>query len=120
MSNNEQWISVCNTDDLVENSGVCALVNGEQVALFKLVHGEQEQILAISNYDPFGKANVLYRGLLCSVSSDDAAVRFAVASPLYKQRFCLTTGECIDDPEASVSVFPARIVDQTVQLSVAS
>jgi nitrite reductase (NADH) small subunit len=120
MSSNENWVSICQTNDLVDNSGVCALVNGEQVALFKLAQGEQEQVLAISNFDPIGKANVLYRGLICSVSGEDTPLRYVVASPLYKQRFCLTTGECIDDPEQSVSVFPARIVDEMVQLSVAS
>jgi len=118
MSTNENWISICPEADLVDNSGICALVDGKQVALFKLCIGDQEQVLAISNWDPFGEANVLYRGLVGSYSEQDSLVRYFVASPLYKQRFCLTTGECLDDDSASVSVFPARVVNGTVQLDV--
>ncbi|MBT4600161.1 MAG: nitrite reductase small subunit, partial [Methylococcales bacterium] len=29
-----QWIDVCSADDLQPNSGVCALVNNQQVAIF--------------------------------------------------------------------------------------
>ncbi len=29
-----QWIDVCSVDDLQPDSGVCALVEGEQVAIF--------------------------------------------------------------------------------------
>lgn len=119
MTSTEQWIPVCHVSDLVDNSGVCALVNSQQVALFKLTQSGEEQVLAISNWDPIGKANVLYRGLLCSVSSAESQPRIAVASPLYKQRFCLTTGECLDDPKASVTIYPARIVDERVELSMA-
>jgi nitrite reductase (NADH) small subunit len=120
MSSNENWISICELNDLVDNSGVCALVDEQQVALFKLRIAEQDHVMAISNWDPVGQANVLYRGLTACVSQEERGVRYVVASPLYKQRYCLTTGECIDNPELAVSVFPARIVDNTVQLDIAS
>lgn len=109
------WITVCKLDDLVENSGVCALVNGQQVALFQLGKSDDNKVYAISNWDPIGKANVLYRGLLAS--HDDKIV---VASPLYKQRFCLESGACLDDPEQQVSVYQTRVVDDTIQLGFAS
>ncbi|MFT5717413.1 MAG: nitrite reductase (NADH) small subunit, partial [Oleiphilaceae bacterium] len=54
---------VCSKNDLVENSGVCALINGEQIAIFYLPKSEQK-VFAISNWDPFGKANVLSRGIV--------------------------------------------------------
>jgi len=59
-----QWHYVCETNDLVTNSGVCALVDSQQVAIFSLKINGETQVFAISNYDPIGKANVLYRGLL--------------------------------------------------------
>jgi len=120
MSSNENWISICDLNDLVDNSGVCALVDEQQIALFKLRIAEQDHVMAISNWDPVGHANVLYRGLTASVTEAERGVRYVVASPLYKQRYCLTTGECLDNPELAVSVFPTRIVDNTVQLAIAN
>ena len=48
------WIKVCSVDDLVDNSGVCALIEDKQVALFKLKGADE--VYAISNWDPLGKA----------------------------------------------------------------
>ncbi|MEA3125826.1 MAG: nitrite reductase small subunit, partial [Caballeronia sp.] len=33
------WVPVCALDDIVPNTGVCALINGEQVAVFHLSDG---------------------------------------------------------------------------------
>lgn len=34
--NEQQWITVCNESDLTPDTGLCALHQGEQVAIFKL------------------------------------------------------------------------------------
>lgn len=65
-------------------TGVCALVNGQQVAVFR--PGEDEQVFAISNTDPFARSNVLSRGLIAEHKGG-----LWVASPLKKQRFNLAT-----------------------------
>jgi len=101
---------VCSKNDLVENSGVCALVNGEQIAIFYLPKSEQ-QVFAISNWDPIGKANVLSRGIV-----GDLEGKFVVASPLYKQHFDLTSGECLEDETASVKIFPISLEDNKIIL----
>ncbi len=113
MSDSGNWVTVCGSDDLVNNSGVCALVNEQQVALFKICSANDEKVYAINNWDPIGKANVLYRGLVGSIQD-----KTVVASPLYKQRFCLSSGQCMDDILHQVHVYPARIVDQQVQLQI--
>ena len=59
MTTSNNWITVCNVDDLVDNSGVCALVQDQQVAIFKISSANDEQVAAVSNWDPIGKANVL-------------------------------------------------------------
>lgn len=111
MTNSTSWTAVCSTDDLVDNSGVCALIEGQQIAIFKVCLNGLEQLFAISNWDPIGLANVLYRGLLCSVAD-----KTVVASPLYKQRFCLLSGLCIDDEKQKVQVYPIRLQGQQVLL----
>lgn len=111
MSISNNWITVCSDADLVANSGVCALLNEQQIALFKVKTVAGEQVFAVSNWDPIGKANVLYRGLLGSV--EDIKV---IISPLYKQRYCLTSGQCLEDEALKLRVYPVRIEQDQVQL----
>ena len=95
-----RWSDVCSYEDLVPGRGVCALVGGVQVALFRTAEGE---LHALSNFDPCGGAYVLSRGILgCRAGVP------TVASPMFKQVFDLRTGACLDDPARSVPVFPAR------------
>ena len=93
---------VCALTDIAPNTGVCALYEGEQVALFRI--GDTEQVFAISNYDPIGKANVLSRGITGTLGE-----RIVVASPLYKQHFDLQTGECLEDAEQSVKTYSVTL-----------
>lgn len=105
-----EWVTVCSKDDLIPDSGLCALVNGQQIALF--FSKRLDEVFAIGNYDPIGKANVLSRGIIGSIGDD-----VVVASPLYKQHFNLRTGECIDNTEYKVPAYPVQIVDGQVQVS---
>jgi nitrite reductase (NADH) small subunit len=110
-SKDKQWVTVCNTDDLVNDSGICALLNDtEQVAIFKLPNSE-EQIFAIGNFDPIGKANVISRGIVGCIGGEPV-----VASPLYKQHFSLKTGRCLQEEQISLNTFPVRIEQTDVQV----
>ena len=64
------------------------------------VFGDGEQVFAVSNFDPFGKANVLSRGIIGSIGE-----QLVVASPLYKQHFDLQTGACLEDDSVSLKTF---------------
>ena len=101
---------ICQKSDLVENSGVCALINDEQVALFYLPQSDKK-IFAISNWDPIGKANVLSRGILGDIKGT-----IVVASPLYKQHFNLETGVCIEDETIKLKTYPVFIEGDTVKI----
>lgn len=101
--------SVCKIDDLIPNTGACALVNGRQVALFRIVTAEEELFFAVSNFDPFSQANVLSRGIVGSIGGD-----FVVASPIYKQRFNLATGECLDDDAVRLDTWPVHCKDGNI------
>lgn len=104
----DNWVAVCNLDDIVPNTGVCALLNNEQIAVFH-VHDGGPRVFAIDNYDRNSEASVLSRGLVGSLGE-----RIVVASPIYKQHFDLQTGECLEAPANSVGTYPARIADGKV------
>lgn len=93
-----QWFPVCKFKDLASQEGICALVDGQQVAIFYLP--EEQQLFAIGNWDPIGKANILSRGIIGDINGE-----LVVASPLYKQHFSLKTGKCLEDETVSVPVY---------------
>ena len=95
------WVAVCKLIDIVPDTGVCALVGGHQVAVFRLA---DDSVHAIDNLDPFSKANVLSRGIVGDLKGE-----LVVASPIYKQHFNLVTGQCLEDAEVRVAVYPARV-----------
>src|SRR5262245_15663608 len=97
------WIAVCRLDDIVPNSGVCALVGGEQIAVFRL---DDDSLYAIGNHDPFSRANVLARGIVGDLKGE-----LVVASPVYKQHFSLLSGRCLEDATARIPVYRARVED---------
>ncbi|WP_371194789.1 nitrite reductase small subunit NirD [Glaciecola sp. SC05] len=109
-----EWQNVCTLSDLIPNSGVCALVEGLQIAIFWVASKEQQacSLYGISNFDPIGKANVICRGIIGSIGDEPV-----VASPLYKQHFSLITGQCIEAPEHSLRIFAVRLVNTNVQIS---
>ena len=103
------WISVCEYQDLLPDTGLCALVNRQQIALFN--SRRLNEVFAVSNFDPVGEANVLSRGIIGSIGSE-----VVVASPLYKDHFNLRTGKCLEKPEYTISVYPVRVEDGLVQV----
>jgi nitrite reductase (NADH) small subunit len=104
----DQWTPVCSLDQILPDTGVCALVKGEQVAVFRVGEGA-DRVFAIANLDPNSGASVLARGLVGSIGE-----RIVVASPIYKQHFDLRTGECLEAPAHSVGTYPVRVDDGKV------
>ena len=96
------WVPVCELDDLLTNVGVCAKVADKQVAIFKVAEGDSFNLYAIDNHDPFSKANVLSRGIVGDLKGHNV-----VASPIYKQHFCLDTGKCLED-DIQIPVYKIR------------
>jgi len=103
-----QWVAVCRLDDIVPNTGVCALVGGRQVAVFRL---DDDRVYALDNQDPFSRANVLSRGIVGDLKGE-----LVVASPVYKQHFSLVTGRCIEDDTVSVPVYGASVQGEHVMV----
>jgi nitrite reductase (NADH) small subunit len=102
------WHDVCALDDLTPDSGVAALVDGQQIAIVRVGPGtgDDQEIYAVGNFDPFSHAFVIARGIV----GDRGGVP-KIASPIFKQSFDLRTGQCLDDPEVRLPTYPARVRD---------
>lgn len=111
-----QWTAVCAAGDIVPDTGVCALIDGVHVAVFRIGgndgDGDGEQFFAIDNVDPKSGASVLSRGLVGNLGD-----RIVVASPIYKNHFDLRTGECLESPEHSVRAHAVRVEAGGVQVA---
>ena len=103
------WVDVCDIDLLIPDRGVAAMVGPYQVAVFMVATGE---LFALSNFDPFSSTFVLSRGIVGSKGD-----RLKVASPIYKQNFDLTTGQCLDNPDVTVPTFEVRNAAGRVQVA---
>lgn len=112
MTKQTEWFDLCSINDLVDNSGVCALFKEQQIALFYLP--TKQKVYAVGQYDPFGNANVMSRGIIGSKQG-----QLFVASPLYKQHFLLEDGSCLEDETVSLPVWKTQIINERVMIHTA-
>jgi NAD(P)H-dependent nitrite reductase large subunit/NAD(P)H-dependent nitrite reductase small subunit len=107
----QAWASICDLSDVWPDTGVCALAAGRQIAIFRV----EDTVYATDNRDPASGASVLSRGIVGDIRGE-----LVVASPLYKHHYSLTTGRCLEDPEKSVNVYPARVAEGRVCVNIAA
>lgn len=100
---------VCTLQDLTPELGVPALINGEQVAIFRL---KNDSVYAVSRFDPFSQANVLDRGITGHLKGFDV-----IASPMYKQHFVLQTGVCLEDEAVSLKTYAVKLEGSDVLIA---
>lgn len=103
------WYDVCAISDVLPGTGVAALLGRHQIAIVRGCDGRS--VYAISNYDPFSHAFVLARGIV-----GDRGNVPKIASPIFKQNFDLTTGQCLDDPSVRLPVYPVRVTRGRVEV----
>ena len=104
------WVDICASEDLLPLLGARALVNDQQVALFRV----KDAIYALDAIDPFSKAAVLSRGIV-----GDLQGQVVVASPIYKQHFNLETGTCLEDTSVKLKTYAVREADGRVFIQAA-
>lgn len=100
------WVRVCSLDDLEIERGRAALLEGTQIAIFRLHNGH---VHAVQNLDPYSGAHVMSRGIVGTRGEVST-----VAGPMYKQVFDLRTGSCLDTQgkdEKSLRVWPVTVTE---------
>ncbi|MCU1481813.1 MAG: nitrite reductase small subunit [Subtercola sp.] len=103
------WNVICDVSALEPLWGEAALVDGDQVAVFRL---PDERIFVVSNTDPATGASVMSRGIVGSRGE-----RATIASPLHKDVFDLETGRCFTRPEHSLPTWRCRVVAGRLEVS---
>jgi nitrite reductase (NADH) small subunit len=108
------WVRVCDIRDLEVERGRAALLGATQIAIFLLADGA---VRAVSNYDPYGQAHVLSRGIVGSKLLADGTEAPTIASPLHKQAWDLRTGLVVETQGKDarpIPVYPVAVDDGTV------
>lgn len=106
----ERWYPVCLLTDLESEWGEAALIDGAQVAVFRLW---DDQVRVTSHLDPRTGAAVMARGIVGTRGGVPT-----IASPLHKEAYSLETGECFSNPELRLEILPSRVIEGLVQVAV--
>ncbi|WP_394552372.1 nitrite reductase small subunit NirD [Agromyces sp. MMS24-JH15] len=108
-----RWQAVCRVDDLEPAWGEAALVEGRQIAVFRLGGPAGDEVYAVDHLDPHTSAPVMARGIVGSRND-----RPTVASPLHKEVYDLVTGECFSDPSLRLGAYRARVADGVLEVAI--
>ena len=105
------WLPVCTIADVPADGGACALVEGEQVAIFNFAR--RGEWYATQNLCPHKQQMILARGM---IGSTGAACEPKVACPYHKRTFSLLTGECLNGDECSIQTYPIKVENEVVYI----
>ncbi|GAB3637011.1 nitrite reductase small subunit NirD [Hymenobacter arcticus] len=105
------WLPVCQATDIPADGGACALVEGEQVAIFNFAR--RGEWYATQNLCPHKQQMALSRGMIGSVGE---ACEPKVACPFHKRTFSLLTGECLNGDECAIQTYPIKVEHNVVYI----
>jgi nitrite reductase (NADH) small subunit len=100
-----EFTKICTLSDLIPDAGIPALLGDTAIALFYV----NDQVYALSNYDPIGQANVISRGMIGSIKGE-----LVIASPLYKEHYSIVTGKCLEQPDYALKTYAVRVENDEV------
>ena len=98
-----KWIYVCKSTDIPDDGGACALLQGEQIAIFNFKR--LDKWYATQNMCPHKQQMALSRGMIGSTNDIPK-----VACPFHKKTFSLLDGQCLNDDECdSIKTYEVKI-----------
>lgn len=104
------WVTVCTTDRVIGDAGVCALLGDTQIAVFHVI--SRDEWYAVQNRCPHWNEMVLSRALTGETDGEPH-----IACPMHKKTFALATGDCLTGDVGNLSTFPIRVVGNEVQVA---
>ena len=85
-----KWYAACRVEDVPEDGGVCALIDGQQIAIFNFT--TLGKWYATQNECPHKQQMAISRGMIGPMGDVPKA-----ACPFHKKTFSLETGDCLND-----------------------
>ena len=97
-----KWQRICAVEDVPEDGGACALVNGEQVAIFNFK--KLGKWYATQNECPHRQQMALSRGMIGTAGDEPK-----VACPFHKKTFSLETGACLSGDDYVLKTYDIKV-----------
>lgn len=107
--NEIKWKLACTVDDVPENGGSCAYIDGEQIAIFNFKR--RGEWYASQNLCPHKQQMALSRGMIGSNENEPK-----VACPFHKNTFSLRSGECLSGAEYTIKTYPVKVENGLVYI----
>ena len=98
------WQSACRVQDVPEDGGVCALINGEQIAIFNFT--TLGKWYATQNECPHKQQMALSRGMIGTLGDEPK-----VACPFHKKTYSLISGACLSGDKLSIKTYDVKVED---------
>jgi nitrite reductase (NADH) small subunit len=97
-----KWVEACSVEDIPENGGACALIEGEQIAIFNFK--KRGTFYATQNLCPHKQQMALSRGMIGSQGEEPK-----VACPFHKKTFSLQSGACLSGDDYTIKTYPVKV-----------
>lgn len=107
----EKWMEVCADTDIPANGGACALIDGEQIAIYNF--SRRGEWYATQNLCPHKQQMALSRGMIGSAGDEPK-----VACPFHKKTFSLKSGACLSGDEYTIKTYPVKVENGKVFIQV--
>lgn len=104
------WKLACSVDDIPKDGGACALIDGEQVAIFNF--SRTGKWYATQNLCPHKQTMALSRGMIGDTNGEPK-----VACPYHKKTFSLENGTCLSGDEYTIKTYPIKIEGAKIYIS---
>ncbi|MEO6285906.1 MAG: nitrite reductase small subunit NirD [Dyadobacter sp.] len=103
------WHRACHVNDIPEDGGGCALIDGKQIAIFNFTR--RGEWYATDNQCPHRQQMAVSRGM---IGSQDGEPK--VACPFHKKTFSLQSGQCLNDETYQINTFPVMVKENLVYI----
>ncbi|MBD2703661.1 nitrite reductase small subunit NirD [Spirosoma sp. BT702] len=105
------WHAACRVEDIPQDGGACALIDGRQIAIFNFAR--RGEWYATDNECPHRQQMAIGRGMIGSQGEEPK-----VACPFHKRTFSLKTGHCLNDDGYRINTFPVKVEQGVVFVGV--
>jgi nitrite reductase (NADH) small subunit len=103
------WHKACHVEDIPEDGGGCALIEGKQIAIFNFTR--RGEWYATDNQCPHRQQMAVGRGMIGSHEGEPK-----VACPFHKKTFSLQSGKCLNDDAYQINTFPVMVKENQVYI----